>query len=102
MLNILRSNDGILFSNKVTLTETTETRPALQGHRGQIYLSWEGVGNRLLNILRSNNGVSWDGKIILTETSFGGPALSQNTLPSIIIGWTGTDIDHHLNIIIKD
>jgi hypothetical protein len=95
-LNVMRSVDGKNFTNKVTLNETSDFAPALTTESDELYLGWTGVGNDFLNrIVSTDHGLSFAGKITdQANTSLAGPALSVN-----LVGWTGTDPDHHLNII---
>jgi hypothetical protein len=66
-LNIISSSDGITFSNKVTLSETSGTGPSLV-FLDKLYLLWSGEEqNHSMNILQSTDGVNFTNKITLSD-----------------------------------
>ena len=98
-LNILSSSDGITFSNKVTLSESSGTRPALV-FLDKLYLLWSGDDqNHSLNILQSTDGINFTNKITLSESSDFPPSLTRAISGQYFLGWTGRDAAHSLNIL---
>lgn len=104
-LNISQSTDGITFTGKITLNETGDSHPALgRLISGAFWLAWTGRDSaRSLNTL--HNGEFATGptglghKQTYSDTSIAGPALAAIEFGhELIIGWTGTDQAHHLNV----
>lgn len=46
------------------------------------------------------DGIEPTGKVILNETAIGGPALASINEANLAVAWTGTDSNHHLNVIL--
>lgn len=81
---------------------TTSTQPS---H----WLAWTGSGvtsTHALNVRYTQRYPSWgdaNSQATLNETAISGPALairSTSGEPQAVIGWTGTDPDHHLNVAV--
>jgi hypothetical protein len=73
---------------------TSRSGPAVARFNGDVYLAWVGHPNLLINVinLRTMN------KVTLRETGIGGAALA--VLGSrLFLAWTGTDPEHHLNLM---
>jgi hypothetical protein len=48
------------LSNKVILSDTTDTTPAIASHNGNLYLAFKGSGNDNLNVMVStDNGANF-------------------------------------------
>lgn len=104
-LNIIESHDmGASFSNKITLGETSDHHPAMTFGADELpRLSWTGSGNALLNELISETGTT-NGfeatpayKRTFTDMGANGPSLC--TFRGLTyVGWTGTDVDHRVNV----
>jgi beta-N-acetylhexosaminidase len=105
-LNILRSGDGLHYSQKFTFAESSDTRPAVaaQSASGTIVLAWTGTDpNHLLNLLcqgsACGSGASGEKKFTFSgDNSFASPAL----VPfgnGFLLAWAGTDPNHALNIL---
>jgi len=88
-LNVMSSDNGRDFTNKVTLGETSNVAPALVDYEGRLYLAWTGTDGRL-NVMRSDNGRDFTNKVTLGETSVHAPALVVFSA-RLNIAWTGTD-----------
>lgn len=88
-LNLISSTNGRDFGNKVTLSEMSNTAPALTDFRGKIYIAWRGTDGRL-NVMSSTNGRDFGEKVTLGETSDLAPTLEVFN-SSLHIAWTGTD-----------
>jgi len=96
-LNVEASPDGSIWTNKVTLKETSIARPALAVHEGRLFLAWTGTdAAHHLNIESSADLRNFDRKVEFNETSDFGPALCvfKNIM---YIAWTGTG-NNWLNI----
>jgi hypothetical protein len=89
-LNLLRSSDGISFTNKNTYGETSGSGPALSTDGQLVWFSWGGTGNLKINFM--TQPPQWS-KLTLGETAIGTPAISYP-----YFAWTGTDMQHHLNV----
>lgn len=92
----MQSSNGSSFTGKVTLAETTVSKPGLHASGGRAVLTWQGIGNRFLNVLASNNGTTWTSKQTASQTCIDGPVIS-NLGNRLVWGWTGTDAAHRLN-----
>ena len=113
-LNIMPSIDGgktFQLANKhFVLTsdgrEKSIAAPALISYRGLLVIAWTGTDGRgTLNIATSaDEGATWQNKVTMPETAIDGPALaflkggvSGAGFTTLVIAWTGTDSDHHIN-----
>lgn len=98
-LNVETSSDGLHFTNKRTLNETSPFRPdvALATVGGAVVVAWTGTNaNHSLNVLYDVYGNPK--KLTLAhENSIGAPALRLG--PGMFLAWTGTDAAHSLNIL---
>jgi hypothetical protein len=85
------------FTNKVTLSDTSQLTPTLASNNGRLYLGWKGDGNDWLNVENSaNNGASFAGKYTSFETSPQAPVLCAHN-GQVYIGWKG-DGNDNLNV----
>jgi hypothetical protein len=73
--NVESSADGMTFSNKVTLNETSAAAPALtvekaagHGQPTSLVLGFTGTGNQQINTLTSSDGQNFSGKMTSTQT----------------------------------
>lgn len=88
---------GIFAGTKRTLTERSQTRPALAVLSGRIYIAWKGDGNDLLNTMVStDNGNSFSHKLVTSEKSTAPPALGVSG-DTLFIAWKG-DGNDNLNV----
>jgi hypothetical protein len=98
-LNVETSGDGLHFSGKRTLPETSPYRPdvALAAPAGAVAVAWTGTdANHSLNVLYDVYGNQR--KLTLThESSISAPALLIG--PGFYLAWTGTDANHSLNLM---
>jgi hypothetical protein len=98
-LNVISSSDGITFSNKVTLGETSGAGPSLV-FLDKLYLLWSGVDqNHSLNIMQSIDGVHFTNKITLSDSSAFHPGFNIGINGSFYLAWTGRDSAHSLNTL---
>jgi len=104
-LNISQSTDGITFTNKITPNESSDFQSALgRLISGAFWLAWTGRDSaRSLNSLNNNEFATGPTglthKQTYTDTSIAGPALAPIEFGhELIIGWIGTDQEHHLNV----
>jgi hypothetical protein len=95
-LNVIRSSNGKNFSNKQTLSETTQNQrqPALTVSGSSLILGWTGddKNNSLNTIYSTDQGLTFGGK----QTDTGNSSTAGPALYSSYIAWTGTD--NRLNI----
>jgi hypothetical protein len=98
-LNVETSGDGLHFSGKRTLAETSLQRPdvALATPAGAVALAWTGTNaDHSLNVLYDVYG--HQRKLTLwNESSGSAPALLLG--PGFYLAWTGTDANHSLNLM---
>lgn len=103
-LNVSTSADGIRFSNKVVLRETSTLRPAIvvvpDGGVSVVAIAWIGLDQkRSINVLYDVYQAKYPAplKITLSETSPYTPALTVFN-GQLWLSWTGTDSAHTLNV----
>jgi hypothetical protein len=93
----VRTRDGV---------EKSIAAPALISYRGLLLVAWTGTdGEGHLNVATSSDeGESWQNKVTMPETAIDGPALSflkggvsGAGFTTLVIAWTGTDAEHHIN-----
>jgi hypothetical protein len=98
-LNVETSGDGLHFSGKRILEETSPYRPdvALAAPAGAVAVAWTGTdANHSLNVLYDIYG--HQRKLTLwNESSISAPALLIG--PGFYLAWTGTDANHSLNLM---
>jgi hypothetical protein len=68
-LNVICSADGVHFTNKVTLPDTSHSGPTLAAFNGRLYLGWTGT-NGQVNIESSADGMSFSNKITYSLYSY--------------------------------
>jgi len=105
-LNYMTSVDGLSYTNKHTLNETSLWRPAVtfdsEGRAGIIVLAWTGTDPaHTLNVLYID---AYDFRPLtkLTlwgETSFTAPAIAAYGAGEVALSWAGTDAGHTVNVI---
>src|SRR5262249_54816443 len=84
--------DGLI--NRVFLTETSDTAPALASHAGLLFLAWKGAGHDNLSVMFSrDDGFTFEGRYVSMETSDGGPALASHA-GKLMIAWKSSDNDN--------
>src|SRR5262249_55738820 len=98
-LNVETSGDGLRFSGKRILPETSSYRPdvALAAPAGAVAVAWTGTNaGHSLNVLYDVYG--HQRKLTLwNESSISAPALLIG--PGFYLAWTGTDANHSLNLM---
>ena len=98
-LNVMSSTNGTTFGNKVTLTDTTPSGPALVGLGAKLLLAWRGVGNNQLNVMQSTNGTAFSHKVTLGETTVSRPGLHASGGRAILT-WQGNG-NQFLNALVS-
>lgn len=101
-LNIMYSSDGVQYTNKRVLNETSLFRPAVMmvssDAGSSVLMAWVGTdAHHSLNVL---SGVPGQGyvKTTLPETSFTAPSLAING-GTVYLAWAGTDPNHSINVL---
>jgi peptidoglycan/xylan/chitin deacetylase (PgdA/CDA1 family) len=99
-LNVMKSADGLHYSDKRTLDETSDMRPAVV-HRSAdaddaVVIAWTGTNHRL-NILYDVYNAT-PKKLTLDETSDSPPALEIRDY-FLYIAWRSRDAAHTLNVL---
>jgi hypothetical protein len=97
-LNVMASSAEGVYTDKVTLGDTSPVGISLCVFNGRLYMAWSGTGNRQLNVMSSQDGVHWGNKVTLGETSFARPVLAAHG-SQLVLGWTGTDSARRLNVL---
>jgi peptidoglycan/xylan/chitin deacetylase (PgdA/CDA1 family) len=101
-LNVMKSADGLHYSDKRTLDEVSDMRPAVV-HRSAdaddaVALAWIGTDRKhSINILYDVYGSS-PKKLTLDETSDSPPALEIRDY-FLYVAWRGRDAAHTLNVL---
>ncbi len=87
--------DGL--DDKVVLSDSSGSAPALASHDGRLFLAWKGSGNPQLNMMFSDdNGASFRGKKVFDDTSPHSPALASHG-GRLLFSWAGEG-DENLNV----
>ncbi|HUY77255.1 MAG TPA: sialidase family protein [Ktedonobacterales bacterium] len=102
-LNVMTSSDGIHYSGKVILSDTSSLGPGVARYGADVsdntVIAWIGTDrNRTLNVW---DGVPLHGYTKLTlwgENSFTSPAIATTGGGDLYLVWAGTDSGHSLNI----
>ena len=101
-INLMTSTDAMHWGHKVTLGQTTVSRPAVvqmsSAAGGAVAIAWRGTDpNHSLNVLFNVYGAQK--KLTLwTNNSFTGPALTIFK-GNLLLSWAGTDPNHSLNVL---
>jgi hypothetical protein len=111
-INLMTSGDGLHYTNKVTLPETSLWRPAIAfidtgrgAPYGTIVLAWTGTDSRHtlnLEFLKMPGYVVVQKVTLWGEWSFTAPAVTTvngDINSHIYLAWAGTDPAHTLNVI---
>ena len=101
-LNVMTSADGVTYSGKVTLNETSLYRPAVASvssdSGARIDIAWMGTdAKHSVNVRLGVYGQGYN-KLTLPETTFTAPALTVFN-GDLYLAWAGTDANHSLNVI---
>jgi peptidoglycan/xylan/chitin deacetylase (PgdA/CDA1 family) len=99
-LNVMKSADGLRYSDKLIVDETSDMRPAVVQRAADaddaVVLGWTGTDHRL-NVLYDVYGTA-PKKLILDETSDSPPSLEIRDY-FLYIAWRGRDDAHSLNVL---
>src|SRR4051812_47983668 len=71
--------------DKVSLSDTSLSPPALALFRDKVFITWRGLDNHL-NVMSSWDGRNFLGKVTLQEISYSAPALAYFR-GRLFIGW---------------
>jgi hypothetical protein len=101
-LNVMTSTDGLHYSDKHILNETSFVRPALtrfgSGKTDNIALAWTGTNSgHTLNVIVGRPGFGYTKMTLWHDTSFTAPAIALKG-SDLYLAWAGTDPQHSLNI----
>lgn len=101
-LNYMTSSNGLSFTNKHTLNESSPFRPAIAAvstdANPTVELAWTGTDPaHHLNLLSGVPGLGYE-KVTLHEISFTAPSLALNG-GTVYLAWAGTDANHSLNVV---
>jgi hypothetical protein len=78
------------FRNKVILSDSSSTGPALTSFAELLFLSWKGSNNDDLNAMVSkDDGITFQGKCIFGDTSDHAPALASHN-GQLMLSWKGS------------
>jgi hypothetical protein len=97
-LNVMSSSERSVWTNKVTLGDTSPVGVSLCVFNNLLFMAWSGTGNQQLNVMSSSNGLQWSNKVTLNETSSRRPVLTAHG-GRLVLGWVGTDSQRRLNIL---
>lgn len=101
-LNYMTSSNGLSFTNKHTLNETSPFRPAIAAvstdPNPTVEIAWTGTdAAHHVNLLSGVPGLGY-AKVTLRETSFTAPSLALNG-GTVYVAWAGTDANHSVNVV---
>ncbi len=101
-LNVMTSTDGIHYSGKYILNETSFVRPAMvrfgSNDTDNIALAWTGDdANHSLNVIVGRPGFGYTKMTLRQQNSFTPPAIALKG-SDLYLAWAGTDVNHSLNI----
>lgn len=101
-LNYMTSSDGMSFTNKHIVNESSLFRPAIAAVSSDpnptVELAWTGTDSaHHLNLLSGIPGQGFE-KVTLKETTFTAPALALDG-GVVYLAWVGTDANHSVNIV---
>ncbi len=101
-LNYMTSSNGLSFTNKHILSETSSFRPAIAAvstdPNPTVEIAWTGTdAAHHLNLLSGIPGLGFE-KVILRDTSFTAPSLALNG-GTVFLAWAGTDTNHSVNVV---
>jgi hypothetical protein len=95
-LNVESLADGMMFSNKVTLSGSSDAAPALtvekpavHGQPIHLVIEWAGAGNGMINSMTSRDGRTFGGKVTSNQTAFDSLALVSPSGGTLDVAWTG-------------
>jgi peptidoglycan/xylan/chitin deacetylase (PgdA/CDA1 family) len=99
-LNVMKSADGLRYSDKLTINETSNMRPAVV-HRSAdaddaVVVGWIGMDQRINLLYDVYNATPK--KLTLDETSDSPPALEIRDY-FLYVAWRGRDAAHTLNVL---
>lgn len=95
--------------SKVTLGDYSIDGPALwTSATGSIRaeLGWVGGGGDTghhINLMTSSDGIHWGNQVTLSDMSASRPGLTRYSAAAndnVVLGWTGTDVNHSLNVLV--
>lgn len=101
-LNYMTSSNGLSFTNKHILNESSPFRPAIVAVSSDVNptveLAWTGDdAAHHINLLSGVPGLGFE-KVTLPDTSFTAPSLALNG-GVVYVAWAGTDANHSLNVV---
>jgi hypothetical protein len=101
-LNVMLSQGGLKYGDKVTLRESSAARPSVllvrEGTANRVVLAWTGTDARhSLNVLYDVYGARKKITISDNTPSYMAPSLAFFN-GQIWLAWTGTDASHSLNV----
>jgi hypothetical protein len=101
-LNYLTSSNGLTFTNRHILSETSLWRPAIAAvsvdPNPTVEIAWTGTDElHHVNLLSGVPGQGYT-KVTLHEISFTAPALAING-GTVYLSWAGTDPNHSINVV---
>ena len=97
-LNVMESADGVAFTNKVTLGDSSNMQPGL-ARQSAFELVWTGrdPAHRLNRLSDSTSRFDAAVKATFDDTSIAGLSL-VTFRGQAYVTWTGTDAAHHVNV----
>jgi hypothetical protein len=75
-IQIMRSSDGINWSNKTVLNEQTDSTLSLCSFKNKLFMAWRDLDTNQLTIQRSIDGIKWTHKSVLGEISDFSPSIA--------------------------
>lgn len=111
-INVMSSDDGLVFSDWVRLPGRSMFGPAVAGVHGTPVVAWTDADTSELKMVNGLGGqvvTLTDGSSGAPETSFSSPALAFFALGDtgfpdepLVVAWTGTNAEHQLNVSWSD
>jgi hypothetical protein len=101
-INLMTSADGLHWGNKITLAETSATRPGLTRYSANtndnVVVAWTGRdSNHSLNVLVGNPPLGFTKLTLRNDNSFTSPSVAM-LKGDVYLVWAGTDPGQTLNV----
>src|SRR5579859_5641700 len=101
-INLMTSSDGVHWGGKITLSDTSATRPGLTRYSANtndnVVVAWTGTDtNRSLNVLVGNPPIGFTKLTLGHDNSFTSPSVAM-LHGDVYLVWAGTDAGRTLNV----
>jgi hypothetical protein len=89
-----------LSNGQKSTFEQAGASPSICNFQGAVFVAWRGIGNTDISILKQADWASGANKIVIAGATGVTPAIvGNNTQNHLILGYSGIDTSHTLNLI---